>query len=246
MGIIIRGFFFLTALFVTLSVHAQTDEKIDTEFLPKFHQSLEYPKIDEPLYQTLSYLGSIRLSSSTPLHRKIFGDGLTGEVYLNSLKPVKKFIFIPTAHKGLVAYARRKSSTILLTDQFQWADKSIIDFASLLVHEAHHLKENKGVVHKKCPEMSLEGEPLIGHDSSVTLNGLKACDNVIASTFGIQSIMLDNISRYCTTCLQQERERAHVLSRIYRKRIIGKTAFAAILNDQDSPLLTQAQREESL
>ncbi len=229
----------LSAIFVSGFVPIEQNvlhaEQIDVsrEFSgSSFNQSLNAPGLKVQLINALNYLANIQLSQSTPLHQQFFDQSLNGLGYLAYLKKVRQFIYIPTNSSGLIAYARAKNSSILITSNFHYVQGSLLEVAATLLHEAKHLPENGGTPHVICPDLSVSGDVLKGHSTGQPLVGLKACDNVVDGSYGVSIVMLDNVARYCTNCSDADRAKARELADQYLQRIIDKESFHRLVLDQ--------------
>jgi len=205
------------------------DRKTKYGFIIK---EIVHHKYAQAVLESFKFMESVQLSHSTPHHKKIFGEALSGQSYINFFKDLKTVTHrYEDSWMGAAHVDSKDVNKIILGNGFMLMPY-LIDRVSILMHEAGHLGERHSETkHENCPTNDIAGSPLIGYQSKVALEGRPACDSSRYSAYAIVSVAMNNIAKYCTNCSEEDRGRASFLSSEMLKRIINKQEYNFLLND---------------
>jgi len=153
----------------------------------------------------LAFIGTIRGSGATPLHRQIFG-AVDGQGYLS-------FFNSRVTGVGLDDCGDSKAVACVIPfydPSKMWLTQNYIKFSHpqiarlmIVFHEARHTEtQNGNWPHATCPTPFLDGA---GHEvksiwTGSSLGGEAACDTTPFGSYGSSTIMLKNIQKYCANC----------------------------------------------
>ncbi|MDD5655986.1 MAG: hypothetical protein PHF00_01870 [Elusimicrobia bacterium] len=183
----------------------------------------------------LAFLRSVWGKSSSDLQKSVFGP-LAGSVYLAWLAARVKTVGVDYRVADAVAYTQPPlyPEKILLTRAYASAAHPQIARISVLLHEARHM-EVKGRYwsHVRCPVpfRDARGEDMLSFWTGENLSGQPACDRTAVGAYGIEVIMLRNVSRYCLTCGGKVRMDADLYARDAFNRIIDSAAVETLRRD---------------
>lgn len=121
-----------------------------------------------------------------------------------------------------------------LTENFVKASYPQIARLMILFHEARHAEPNhQNWSHTRCPTPFLDEQ---GHErvsiwSGGKLSGEDACDDTAFGSYGTSSILLQNISRYCSNCSDKTKMDAAVYALDQAQRLSIPETKKALLSD---------------
>jgi hypothetical protein len=121
-----------------------------------------------------------------------------------------------------------------LTENFVKASYPQIARLMILFHEARHAEpDHQNWSHARCPIPFLDEQ---GHEkvsiwSGGKLSGEEACDDTAFGSYGTSSILLHNISRYCSNCSDKMKMDADVYALDQAERLSTPEAKKALLSD---------------
>ena len=139
--------------------------------------------------QALTELYHVQGTSSSKLHKQIFGGGVHGAVYQNwFLKRVKKITMTDSCavtakidsegEPGVIYISRCVNPSPEENQKFYWI--------SVLFHEARHLEpHNQHWKHEICLDSSSQ---------------VSACDSSPAGAFALEKILAHNVAQFCNNC----------------------------------------------
>lgn len=193
-------------------------------------------ELQEQTLADLFWVGTIEGSSQSALHGEIFGgDRVSGERYVQFFtERVESFAYGNCGSTTAVACVYSGSRTVYLTPNYVNYDMPLAYRIATLFHEARHTEiENRFWSHATCPTPFQDGS---GTDirSIVTgalLQGLAACDSSAVGAYGLEVVMMKNISDHCTHCSEKVRLDAEIFGEDHLKRIIDSDAKTSLTQD---------------
>lgn len=182
-------------------------------------------KLHKELTESLTFLENAKLERTTPLYREFFKTGPLDFLFEN----IKEFewdnlLGAPTAPIA-AASGPDQIPSINIGFNFLKPQFSIIEKASILIHEARHNQSDR-FDHIDCPA----NFPYFS-SSGLPLAGKAACEKIYDGSYGVQIVFLRNISKYCTNCSDKIRKVAQEKANDYLRRIINKAAQEKLLKD---------------
>ena len=184
----------------------------------------------------MAFIGSIQGNSASPLHKEIFGD-VNGKKYVEFFESRVTAIGLDDCGGGkpvacVIPYF--DPSRIWLTQNYIKFDHPQIAKMMVVFHEARHTEtKNNNWHHAECPTpfVDSQGEEIKSIWTGSSLAGEPACDSVSRGSYGSSTIMLKNVSKFCTTCNEKVKADAGIYADDQFKRIIGAGAQAEMKKD---------------
>lgn len=193
--------------------------------------------IQEQMKQDLNFMNTVQGSGQTPLHQQIFGkvDGATYMSFFEShISSVgKNACGGGNAVACVYPFLGKK---MFITDNYIKFSHPQVARLMVVYHEARHTEsENGNWSHATCPT------PFVGEDGSeiksiwtgAVLAGEAACDVTPMGSYGSSTIMVKNISKFCTNCNEKVKMDADVYAQDQMKRVIDAKAKADMKKDFD-------------
>lgn len=166
----------------------------------------DVPKnIQSQMVEDLAFMAQITGSGQTPFHKEIFTavDGKAYQQFFDS----RIFSVGVDACGGGAAVACVQP---FFDPNKMWLTQNYIKFShpqvarSMVVyHEARHSESKNGNwMHANCPRPFLDenGKDMVSIWTGAKLAGEPACDSTYKGSYGSSTIMLKNISKYCSNC----------------------------------------------
>ncbi len=176
-----------------------------------------------------SFLESIQASKASPIHQTTFGT-VSGANYLQWFNKRVLFFGVDTCG-GSTAVAcvdPAFKNKIWVTDNYIQISHPQIARLMTLYHEARHTEEeNDNWPHAKCPSNFKPTSIWTG----AKLNNEYACDDTAYGSYSSASVMLNNISKFCTNCSAKVKADAKLYSDDQVKRVIDNTAIQQLAVD---------------
>jgi len=196
-------------------IHLQFDSDVDPD--------LQSQVLND--FQFFSTVASVRQS---PLHQQIFG-ALDGSNYLNWFQSRVKSFGVDNCGGGSVACVKPEyANKIWVTGNYIGIDHPQIARLMTLYHEARHTEaEHDNWPHARCPR----AYPYRSIWTGKRLGGDYACDSTVYGSYASASILLNNVSKFCTNCTDKVKQDAKLYSDDQAKRIIDDDASAALAQD---------------
>ncbi len=195
--------------------------------------------IQTQMLSDLKFMSELTGEKQTPFHQQIFG-GIEG---------VKYKAFFETRITSVGVDACGGGAAVACVQPFfdpnkMWLTTNFINFshpeiARLMVvyHEARHSEtQNGNWGHATCPRPFKDeaGKDKVSIWTGAKLEGQPACDSSYKGSYGSSTIMLKNISKFCTNCS----DKVKMDSNIYASDQIGRITKAdvkqAMLKDFES------------
>lgn len=153
----------------------------------------------------MAFMGTIKGSGATPLHRKIFG-AVDGAAYLKFFNTRVSAIGMDdcgSAKAVACVIPFQDPSKMWLTQNFIKFDHPQISRMMIVFHEARHTESRNGNwAHATCPTPFLDanGKDMVSIWTGATLAGEPACDVTPLGSYGSSTILLKNVQKYCSNC----------------------------------------------
>jgi len=183
----------------------------------------------------LKFVATVQGSDATKLHQQIFG-AIQGKNYFNFFVSRVKSIGLDAKMTGnAVAYVSpmMDSSKMWLTNNYIKFSHPQIARLMVVFHEARHTEDGNGNWHHAyCPTpFELDGKEVLSIWTGSSLAGEPACDATPLGSYGSSTIMLKNISKFCTSCTGKVKEDAGMYADDQFKRITNAKARQQMLED---------------
>ncbi len=219
---------FITTLTMSLSASALT-----------FSPDVPAP-VKQQVINDLSFIKTISSANkATPFHKQIFGT-VNGLGYLRFFETRIQKVGMGCGDGMAVACVKPyvASNIMWLTENYIKFSHPAIARMMVVFHEARHGEaQNGNWHHATCPT------PFLGPDrkevksiwTGSVLAGEPACDITPFGSYGSSTIMLANISKYCTNCNSKVRMDAKIYANDQLKRLSNKAAYDKTLVDLNTP-----------
>lgn len=173
--------------------------------------------IQTQMVEDLVFMNQITGAGQTPFHKEIFTtlDGKSYQTFFES----RIFSVGVDACGGGAAVACVQP---FFDPNKMWLTKNFINFshpqiARLMVvyHEARHSETKNGNwMHANCPRPFLDenGKDMVSIWTGAKLAGEAACDSKYQGSYGSSTIMLKNISKFCSNCNDKVKMDADIYS----------------------------------
>jgi len=213
-------------------------------FAAHSHPDLQFDRdVDASLKQQilndLEFMGSLKGTKATPLHRKIFGK-VDGRTYLRWFEDR-----VSTVGKNLCGSDTAVACVLSMWPNKIWMTPNYTKFSqpqiarlSVIYHEARHTEADEGFwPHATCPKPFLndEGKDVRSIWTGALLQGEPACDVTAFGSYGTQTILLKNIAMNCSNCTEKVRADADLFANDQLIRIIDPSSKAAMKKDFGMP-----------
>lgn len=191
--------------------------------------------VKNQLAQDLQFVATVQGSDASKLHQGIFG-AIAGKNYFNFFVSRVKSIGLDSHMTGnAVAYVSpmMDSSKMWLTNNYIKFSHPQIARLMVVFHEARHTEDGNGNWHHAtCPTpFELDGKEVLSIWTGSSLAGEPACDATPLGSYGSSTIMLKNISKFCTSCTGKVKEDAGMYADDQFKRITNAKARQQMLED---------------
>ena len=192
--------------------------------------------IKTQMREDLSFIGGIHGSTTSPLHKKIFG-AVEGSVYSYFFDSRVTEIGMSDCGGGMAVACVSPimgPSTMWLTDNFVRFSHPQIARLMVVFHEARHTESrNFNWPHASCPIPfnDDQGREKKSIWTGATLAGEPGCDETAFGSYGSSVIMLKNIQKFCTNCTDKVKMDAGLYADDQLGRIVDSSAHAQIEND---------------
>ncbi len=182
----------------------------------------------------LQKLIEIQGSQSTPLHDKIFGGGIDGELYAKFFQRRVSFVSYRASLSSIFIAAFIPSTREMVVSNKSLNVPWVLRMG-VLIHEARHAD---GYGHAKCPSPYLDenGEAIRSTWTGATLQGKALCDRTAVGSYGTEIVFYRNIERYCTNCTVEDSKVAGQEADRLMLRIISPNGKKELEDDLNSAM----------
>lgn len=197
----------------------------------------DVPKnIQTQMVEDLAFMAQITGSGQTPFHKELFTE-VSGKAYQQ---------FFGTRIFSVGVDACGGGAAVACVQPFfdpnkMWLTENYIKFShpqvarSMVVyHEARHSESKNGNwMHANCPRPFLDanGKDMVSIWTGAKLEGQPACDSTYKGSYGSSTIMLKNISKYCSNCSDKVKMDADIYAMDQLNRISKPAVKQSMLAD---------------
>ncbi|MEK7388731.1 MAG: hypothetical protein AAB036_03445 [Elusimicrobiota bacterium] len=187
------------------------------------------PAIQKQMREDLAFIDGITGGGATPLHQKIFGT-VNGPAYTKFfVDRVTGIGMDDCGSSNAVACVMpfMNPSKMWLTENFIKFSHPQIARMMVVFHEARHTeRNNRNWFHAYCPTPFLDanGRDIRSIWTGSSLAGEPACDVTPFGSYGSSTIMLKNISKFCTNCTDKVKMDASLYAEDQMGRIVDPKA----------------------
>lgn len=182
--------------------------------------------IKKQITNDMTFIGTIRADGarSTPLHYQIFGN-VDGQRYVDFFEQRVTGVGMNDCGGGKAVACVIPffdSSKIWLTQNYVRFDHPQVAKMMVVFHESRHTEtQNGNWSHANCPTpfVDKDGNEIKSIWTGATLAGEPACDVTPFGSYGSSTIMLKNISKFCSNCTDKVKMDAGLYSDDQLKRI---------------------------
>jgi len=216
----------ITAVMITLSFQAQA-LKFDSD-VPK--------AIQDQMVLDLNFMNQITGSGSTPFHKQIFGD-VSGAVYKKFFESHITSVGVDDCGGGPAVACVQPfydANKMWLTQNFIKFNHPQVARLMVVYHEARHAETNHGNWgHSTCPRPFLDanGKDMVSIWTGAKLEGQPACDSTYMGSYGSSTVLLKNVSKFCSNCTDKVKMDADIYSADQLGRIDRADVKKAMLAD---------------
>lgn len=220
-----KSFLLATTLFLSIQSHAALS----------FDKNVP-AAIQTQMNDDLAFINQLTGGKATPFHKAIYGD-VDGTAY-------KRFFESHITSVGLSACGGGAAVACVqpffnphkmwLTDNFIKFSHPQVARMMVVYHEARHSEtENGNWGHDTCPTPFLDenGKDMASIWTGAKLEGQPACDSTHLGSYGSSTIMLKNISKFCSNCSDKVKMDADIYSNDQLGRIDDSSVKKAMLAD---------------
>lgn len=196
--------------------------------------------IREQMYSDLNFMAQIQGSGSTPFHTEIFGK-VEGATYKNFFETRIVTVGMDSCGGGSAVACVKPfydSSAMWLTPNFVNFSHPQIARSMIVYHEARHTEgRNNNWYHNNCPYPFKDAANNDKRSiwTGAKLEGEPACDANYKGSYGSSTILLKNISKYCTNCTSKVKMDADLYAMDQLERIVDVSVRNKMLNDFANP-----------
>lgn len=199
-------------------------------FTPQVPEAVKKQMLDD-----LKLIGTVQANGTTPLHQSIFGT-VSGASYTKFFEARMNKVGMGCGGGNAVACVKpyQSNTTMFLTENYIRFSHPAVARLMVVFHEARHGEaQNRNWGHAICPTPFLDdaGKEIKSIWTGATLAGEDACDITPNGSYGSSTIMLKNISKFCTNCNSKMKLDADIYAMDQLKRISNKAAKEKMLVD---------------
>lgn len=166
----------------------------------------DVPKnIQTQMVEDLNFMYQVTGSAQTPFHKEIF-TSLDGKAYQTFFETRIFSVGVDSCGGGAAVACVQP----FFDPNKMWLTSNFINFSHpqvarvmVVYHEARHSETKNGNwMHASCPRPFLDanGKDMVSIWTGAKLEGQAACDSRYQGSYGSSTIMLKNISKFCSNC----------------------------------------------
>jgi hypothetical protein len=192
--------------------------------------------IQKQMLADLAFMKGIMGSGATPLHKKIYGS-VNGADYARFFETRVSAIGMNGCGNGnavACVIPFRDPSKMWLTKNFIKFSHPQVSRMMVVYHEARHTETSNGNwAHADCPTPFKDenGKDMKSIWTGASLAGEPACDETPLGSYGSSTIMLKNISKFCSNCNDKVKMDAALYADDQLGRIIDADAKREMKDD---------------
>jgi len=222
-------FFYSVITFLFFTSFAYAAIKFDSEV---------QPALKKQIMDDFAFVQSIRSSTESPMHAKVFGE-VDGNGYISWFN--KRVFSVGVDDCGspnaVACVITSFANKIWMTQNYTKFSHPQISRLSVIYHEARHTEISNGFwSHAICPTpfKNAQGEDIRSIWTGAILAGEPACDKTAFGSYGSATIFLKNIAKYCTTCSEKVKADADMYGNDQLGRITDAASKKAMISDFSS------------
>jgi hypothetical protein len=212
------------SLFLAIQAHALTFDQ-------------DVPKaIQDQMVGDLAFIAQVTGSGATPFHKTIYGQ-VDGPTYQKFFESHIYSLGLDSCGGGAAVACVQPfldPNKMWLTDNFIKFSHPQVARTMVVFHEARHSETKSGNwMHDMCPRPFLDanGKDMVSIWTGAKLEAQPACDSTQLGSYGSSTIMLKNISRFCSNCSDKVKMDADIYAMDQLNRIDRPDVKKAMLAD---------------
>lgn len=216
----------ITAFLITLTLKAHA-----------LNFDSDVPKtIQDQMVQDLTFMNELTGTGQTPFHKEIYGE-VSGANYKKFFESHIFSVGVDDCGGGAAVACVQPffdPNKMWLTDNFIKFNHPQVARMMVVYHEARHSETNHGSWgHDSCPRpfRDSEGKDMVSIWTGAKLEGQPACDSTYLGSYGSSTVMLKNISKFCTNCSDKVKMDANIYATDQLGRIDRPDVKKAMLAD---------------
>lgn len=197
----------------------------------------DVPKdIQDQMVQDLAFANQIASTGQTPFHKEIYKE-VSGSAYKSFFESHINSVGLDSCGGGAAVACVQP----FFDPHKMWLTQNFIKFSHpqvarmmVVYHEARHSETNNGNWgHDTCPRPFLDanGKDMSSIWTGAKLEGQPACDSSYKGSYGSSTIMLKNISKFCSNCSDKVKMDANIYATDQLGRIDRADVKKAMLTD---------------
>ena len=197
----------------------------------------DVPKaIQDQMNQDLSFISQLTGTGQTPFHKQIYG-AVAGSTYQTFFNSHITSVGLDSCGGGAAVACVQPffdANKMWLTSNFIKFSHPQVARMMVVYHEARHAESNHGNwMHDTCPRPFLDsnGKDMVSIWTGAKLEGQPACDSTQLGSYGSSTIMLKNISKFCSNCSDKVKMDADLYAMDQLNRIDRPDVKKAMLAD---------------
>jgi hypothetical protein len=200
----------------------------------------DVPKaIQDQMVLDLGFANQITGSGQTPFHKQIYGD-VSGTFYKSFFESHIRSVGLDDCGGGAAVACVQPfydAHKMWLTENFIKFSHPQVARLMVVYHEARHSESNNGNWgHDSCPRPFLDanGKDMASIWTGAKLEGQPACDSTYNGSYGSSTVMLKNISKFCSNCSDKVKMDANIYATDQLGRIDRPDVKKAMISDFES------------
>ncbi len=197
----------------------------------------DVPKaIQDQMVQDLGFMNQLTGSGQTPFHKEIY-TAVSGSAYKSFFESHITSVGLDSCGGGPAVACVQPffdPNKMWLTENFIKFSHPQVARMMVVYHEARHAETNhNNWGHDTCPRPFLDpaGKDMVSIWTGAKLEGQPACDSTYLGSYGSSTVMLKNISKFCTNCTDKVKMDADIYSTDQLGRIDRPDVKKAMLAD---------------
>lgn len=192
--------------------------------------------IQTQMVQDLGFINQLTGSGQTPFHKQIFSE-VSGSAYKTFFETRITSVGVDDCGGGAAVACVQPffdPNKMWLTDNFIKFSHPQVARMMVVYHEARHSETKNGNwMHATCPRPFLDenGKDKVSIWTGAKLEGQPACDSNYQGSYGSSTIMLKNISKFCSNCTDKVKMDADIYAMDQLGRINRPDVKKAMLAD---------------
>ena len=192
--------------------------------------------IQTQMVDDLAFINQLTGSGQTPFHKEIYGN-VDGANYKTFFESHITSVGLDSCGGGAAVACVQPffdPNKMWLTNNFIKFSHPQVARLMVVYHEARHSESNHGSwSHDTCPRPFLDanGKDMVSIWTGAQLAGQPACDSTYMGSYGSSTVMLKNISKFCSNCSDKVKMDANIYSSDQLGRIDRPEVKKAMLAD---------------